>query len=75
MGGGATWYVETWQIRDRGLVVMESPKGCMLYQAVGKVLSASLCIIKNNNHLVGGELKETLLSDTLPLVLSLYNKS
>lgn len=55
---------------------MESPKGCMLCQVVGReVLSASVCIIKNNNHLVGGELEETLLSDSLPLVLSLYNKT
>lgn len=54
---------------------MESPKGCMLYQVVGReVLCAFVCIIKNNNHLVGGELEETLLSDSLPLVLSLYNK-
>lgn len=55
---------------------MESPKGCMLYQVVGKeVFSTSVCIIKNNNHLAGGELEETLVSDSLPLVLSLYNKS
>lgn len=54
---------------------MESPKGCTLYQVVGReVLCAFVCIIKNNNHLVRGELEETLLSDSLPLVLSLYNK-
>lgn len=53
---------------------MESPKACTLYQVmVRKVLSASVCIIKNNNHLVGGELEKTLLSDSLPLVL--HNKS
>lgn len=55
---------------------MESPKGCMLYQVMGrKVLSASVYIIKNNNHLVGGELEETFPSDCMPLVPFLYNKS
>lgn len=32
----------------------------MLYQVVGReVLSATVCIIKNNNHLVGGKVEET----------------
>jgi len=48
---------------------MGSPKGCLLYQLIGrKVLSACECIIKNN-YLVCGELEETLLSDSVPLVL------
>lgn len=39
---------------------MTSPKGCLLYQVVGReVLFATICIIKNNNHLVCGEVEET----------------
>lgn len=53
---------------------MGSPKGCILYQVVGRqVLSASVYITKNNNNLVGGELEETFLSDSLPSAP--YNES
>lgn len=53
---------------------MKSAKGCMLYQVMGReMLSASACIIKNNNHLVGGELEETLLSESASGTSSLAN--